>query len=177
MDLTSDLEIVKAHIASFPDFPKPGILFRDMFPIFRSPQATAALENLLVEHVKSLNDVDVVVALESRGFLLAPFVSSKLRLPLVPVRKKGKLPGKTREVEFTLEYGTDTFEMQEDSIKPGQKVVVIDDLLATGGTGKAACQLIRDMGGEVVELLVLMELIELQGRSNLPCSVHSIVQF
>lgn len=79
---------------------------RDMFPIFRSPPATAALENLLVEHVKSLNEIDAVVALESRGFLLAPFVSSKLKLPLVPVRKKGKLPGKTKQVEFTLEYGT-----------------------------------------------------------------------
>ncbi|KAK3912265.1 Adenine phosphoribosyltransferase [Frankliniella fusca] len=177
MGSLSDLEIVKAHIASYPDFPKLGILFRDMFPIFQSPEALAALENLLVSHVKSLQGVDVVVALESRGFLLAPLISSKLGIPMVPIRKKGKLPGKTRKVDFILEYGTDTFEMQENSIKPGQKVVIVDDLLATGGTAKAACQLIKDMNGEVIELLVLMELKDLKGRNNVPCSVHSLVQF
>ncbi|KAE8753159.1 hypothetical protein FOCC_FOCC000082 [Frankliniella occidentalis] len=177
MGSSSDLEIVKAHIASYPDFPKVGILFRDMFPIFQSPEALAALENLLVDHVKGLQGVDAVVALESRGFLLAPLISSKLGIPMVPIRKKGKLPGKIRKVDFALEYGTDTFEMQENSIKPGQRVVVIDDLLATGGTAKAACQLIRDFSGDVVELLVLMELKDLQGRNNVQCPVHSIVQF
>lgn len=131
-----------------------------MFPILQSPIATAALINLLVQHVQSLDGVAGVIALESRGFLLAPFISSKLGLPLIPVRKKGKLPGKIRKVEYALEYGTvsfhhltvvischipkfilvwliafvqDTVEMQDGSLKPGQKVIVVDDLLATGG--------------------------------------------
>lgn len=177
MENKSDLEIVRAHIGTYPDFPKPGILFRDMCPIFQSPQATAALENLLISHVKSLSGVNAIVALESRGFLLAPLISSKLGLPLVPIRKKGKLPGKTRKVEFSLEYGTDTFEIQENSIKAGQRVVIVDDLLATGGTAKAACQLVTEMGGDVIEVLVLMELLDLSGRSDVPCPVHSLVQF
>lgn len=177
MESSSDLEIVRANIASFPDFPKPGILFRDMFPIFQSPKATSALENVLIEHVKSLSGVEALVALESRGFLLAALITSKLGLPLIPVRKKGKLPGKTKKVEFTLEYGSDAFEMKEDSIKSGQRVVIIDDLLATGGTARAAHQLVKDLGGEVIELLVLMELTELSGRTNVPCAVSSLLQF
>ena len=177
MPSTSDLELVKSHIASYPDFPKPGILFRDMFPILQSPQATAALEKLLVEHVKSLDGIDAIVALESRGFLLAPLISSKLGLPLIPIRKKGKLPGKTKKVEYALEYGSDIIEMQENSLNQGQRVIIVDDLLATGGTAKAACQLIQELGGEVSELLVIMELQELNGRSKVPCPVHAFIQY
>ncbi len=154
------------YVRSIPDFPEEGIIFRDVTSILQDADGLKLSIDMIQEKLEGL-DFDVVVGTESRGFIFGMPVAYNLHKPFIPVRKKGKLPCETISKEYALEYGTATIEMHKDSIKPGQKVVVIDDLIATGGTIEAAIQLIEELGGEVVRVVFLMELAGLKGREKL----------
>ena len=157
---------LKNYIAAIKDFPKEGILFRDMTPLLQDSEALKCALDKLAEFAKSVN-ADVIVGPEARGFIFGTPVAYKLNIGFVPVRKPGKLPRKVRSFEYDLEYGSNTLCIHEDAIKKGQKVVIIDDLLATGGTVQAAIKLIESLGGEVVGCAFLMELDDLNGREIL----------
>jgi adenine phosphoribosyltransferase len=153
-------------IRDVPDFPKPGILFRDIAPVLLDP---AALNECIEGYCSEarLRDAELIVGIESRGFLFGIPVAHQMGIGFAPVRKLGKLPGETVRVEYELEYGTNTVEMQREAIQPGQRCFVVDDLLATGGTAEAACRLIEKLGGQVAGLAFLIELTFLEGRSRL----------
>ncbi|CAG8769745.1 29640_t:CDS:2, partial [Racocetra persica] len=159
----SDIEYLRSLIKAIPDFPQEGILFRDIFPIFQDPKAIEMLVSHIVDHINTTikEKVDVIVGLDARGFLFGPMVALRLNTAFVPSRKKGKLPGKTLSADFKKEYGVDTFEMQEGAIKPGQNVIIVDDLIATGGTAAAAGQLVEKSGGKLLEYIFLIELADL----------------
>ncbi|RWS03639.1 Adenine phosphoribosyltransferase-like protein [Dinothrombium tinctorium] len=174
----SRIEQIKRHVQSFENWPKNGIIFRDLFPVFREPKVLRVLIDELKEHItNAVKTVDVIVGIESRGFLFGPILALELNLPFVPIRKKGKLPGSVNKVTYALEYGEDTIEIQSESIKPGMNCVLIDDLLATGGTMNAAIKLISECNASVKECLVVIELVELDGRKNIPVAVHSLLQY
>jgi adenine phosphoribosyltransferase len=153
-------------IRDVPDFPKPGILFKDITPVLADGDALSEVIGALTRAAGRLSP-DVIAGVESRGFLFGAPIAHAMNLGLVPVRKAGKLPAKTVQVEYALEYGTATVEMHEDSITPGQRVVIVDDLLATGGTAMAAAQLIEKLGGTVAGFVFLVELAFLGGREKL----------
>ena len=157
---------IEEYVRSIPDFPEEGIIFRDVTSVL---QDADGLHLAIDEMMNLLKDVefDVIVGAESRGFIFGAPIAYELHKPFVLCRKKGKLPCETISTEYELEYGKATIEMHKDSIKPGQKVVVIDDLIATGGTIEATCSLIEELGGEVVKLIFLMELAGLKGRERL----------
>ncbi len=157
---------IEDYVRSIPDFPEKGVLFRDITSILQDADGLHLAIDLIQEKLEGL-DFDVVVGAESRGFIFGVPVAYNLHKPFVPVRKQGKLPCETVSATYDLEYGTETIEMHKDSIKPGQKVVVIDDLIATGGTIEAAIHLIEELGGEVVKVVFLMELAGLNGRERL----------
>lgn len=157
---------IEEYVRSIPDFPEPGIIFRDVTSILQDADGLKLAIDDLQEKLEGV-DFDVVVGTESRGFIFGMPVAYNLHKAFVPVRKKGKLPCETVSKEYELEYGTATIEMHKDAIKPGQKVVIIDDLIATGGTLKAAIDLIEELGGEVVKVVVLIELAGLEGRKLL----------
>ncbi|XP_038593167.1 adenine phosphoribosyltransferase [Micropterus salmoides] len=175
----SKRQLVQRHIRAFPDFPKKGIVFRDICPILKDPAALTAVIDLFEEHVtKNHPQVDLIVGLDARGFLFGPLLAQRLGVGFVLVRKKGKLPGTTVSVAYDLEYGKAEAEIQEDSVAPGQKVLLIDDLLATGGTLYAACELIKKQQAEILGCMVIIELKELNGIDKLkPHSVFSLVQY
>lgn len=157
---------LKDFVTSIPDFPKPGIIFRDITTIVSSPEGfTMALDGL-VDMVRDL-DFDLVVGSESRGFVFGAPVAYRLHKGLILVRKKGKLPRETISEDYDLEYGTATLEMHKDAIRPGQKVVIIDDLIATGGTTEAIVKMVEREGGQVVKIGFVMELAGLKGREKL----------
>jgi len=165
------------HIRDIPDFPKPGIIFKDITPLLQNHDAFSRVIADFVERYKGVR-IDVVVGVESRGFLFGPPISLAMGSAFVPIRKKGKLPYKTVDKSYDLEYGSATIEMHTDAIKPGQRVLIIDDLLATGGTAAAACELIKEQGGEVVECAFLVELSFLNGRSKLDgIPVFSLISY
>ncbi|KAK3581106.1 hypothetical protein CHS0354_033897 [Potamilus streckersoni] len=169
---------VKELIKDYPDFPKPGILFRDIFPVLQDAKALRGLVDAIIDFIKAKCDgVEVIIGLDSRGFLFGPMISEALGISFVPIRKAGKLPGETYKVEYTLEYGTDKCEMQKESVKPGQKVVILDDLLATGGTMKAACELAEVAQAHVLCCVVVIELTDLQGRKRFKYPCHAFVQY
>ena len=157
---------VEDYVRSIPDFPEEGIIFRDITSVLQDADGLQLAIDGMIDLLKDV-DFDVVVGAESRGFIFGAPIAYKLHKPLVLCRKKGKLPCETIDKEYSLEYGTATVEMHKDSIKPGQKVVVVDDLIATGGTIEATCSLIEELGGEVVQLVFLMELAGLKGREKL----------
>ncbi len=157
---------IEEYVRSIPDFPEPGIIFRDVTSILQDADGLKLAIDDLQEKLEGV-DFDVVAGTESRGFIFGMPVAYNLHKAFVPVRKKGKLPCETVSKEYELEYGTATIEMHKDAIKPGQKVVIIDDLIATGGTLKAAIDLIEELGGEVVKVVVLIELAGLEGRKLL----------
>lgn len=164
-------------IRSIPDFPKPGILFRDITTLLSEGQYLREAVDGMAELCSDL-DFDLVVAPEARGFIVGMPLAYKLGKGFVPVRKAGKLPGPTRRASYQLEYGEDHLEIHEDAVKPGQRVVVVDDLLATGGTIKSAVDLVESLGGEVAAVLFLIELNDLHGRDSLPGQiVRSLIQF
>ncbi|XP_011207374.2 adenine phosphoribosyltransferase [Bactrocera dorsalis] len=172
------LEYIKSKIGTFPDFPKKGIVFRDIFSALRDPTACKYLKEVLVQLVKEkCPNAEIIVGLESRGFLFNFMVATELGIGCAPVRKKGKLPGDLISVEYVLEYGKDIFEMQANAIKPGQKVIIVDDLLATGGSLKAAIELVRKAGGNVIGSFVVLELEDLHGRDKLDCDVYSLIKY
>lgn len=157
---------LKEYVRSIPDFPEPGIIFRDITTILQDPDGLKLAVDGILKSLEGV-DFDVVVGPESRGFIFGVPAAYEYHKGFVPVRKKGKLPCKTVSVEYDLEYGSAVIEMHEDSIKPGQKVVVIDDLIATGGTTEAIIKLIEKLGGQVVKLCFVMELAGLNGREKL----------
>jgi adenine phosphoribosyltransferase len=161
IDLSSSIRVI-------PDFPIKGILFRDITTLLQDPGALRSAIDGLHERVRGLG-VDVVVGMESRGFIFAAPLAYLLGVGLVPVRKLGKLPGETLTVEYELEYGTNTLEIHRDAISPGQRVLIVDDLLATGGTVLATLDLVRQLGGEVAGVAFLIELEALGGRARLDC--------
>ena len=154
------------YVRSIPDFPEPGIIFRDVTSVLQQPESLQLSIDGIMEKLKDV-DFDVVVGPESRGFIFGVPVAYNMKKAFVPVRKKGKLPCETISMEYELEYGSAVIEMHKDSIKPGQKVVIIDDLIATGGTIEAITKLIEQLGGEVVKIVFLMELKGLCGREKL----------
>ena len=157
---------LQAYIRSIPDWPKEGILFRDITPLLADPKAlSAAVDALCADFTEA--QVDCVAAVEARGFIFGAAVANKLGVGFVPIRKKGKLPFETKSVTYDLEYGTDTLEVHSDAVIKGAKVLMVDDLLATGGTMAAACELIEKIGGQVVGITFLIELCELAGREKL----------
>lgn len=163
------------YVLSIPDFPEPGIIFRDVTSVIQDPDGLQLAIDSIIKNIGDI-DFDVVVGPESRGFIFGMPVAYAMHKAFVPVRKKGKLPRKTIEKTYDLEYGTATIEMHEDAIKPGQKVVIIDDLIATGGTIEAVVEMVEQLGGEVVHIAFLMELAGLEGRKKLGnYSVSSVV--
>lgn len=162
-------------IRDVPDFPKQGILFKDITPLIHDP---AAFRESIRQLAAQVAKPDVVVAIESRGFLFGAPLAQAWDVPLVPARKFGKLPGKTVRQVYSLEYGEDTLELHADSLQPGQQVVIVDDLLATGGTAAATVALVRQLGAEVVATLFVVELEGLGGRARLaPTPVHALMAF
>ena len=158
---------LKSLIREVPDFPKPGINFYDITTLLKHPHGWRETIDALKSHYSG-TPVDVVVGVEARGFFFAPAIAYALGAGFVPVRKPGKLPAETVTVEYALEYGTDRLQMHKDAIQPGQKVLIIDDVLATGGTAAAVAQLVEKLGGTVLGLGFLIELDFLNGRSKLP---------
>ncbi|OTF79760.1 adenine phosphoribosyltransferase-like protein [Euroglyphus maynei] len=172
------LDRIKMNVKSFPDFPKPGIIFRDMFPLFQDPGLLDDVLYILKDHIgKNVKNYDTIIGLESRGFLFGPLLAYELRVPFVPIRKAGKLPGKVESIAYDLEYGSDKFEIQIDSVKPNSNCIIVDDLLATGGSARSAVELIRKCGANVVNVIVLIELIDLKGRLQYPEPTFSLVTF
>ena len=157
---------LEEYVRSIPDFPEPGIIFRDITTILQDPDGLKLAVDGLLKTLEGV-EYDVVVGPESRGFIFGVPVAYAAHKGFVPVRKKGKLPCKTVSMKYDLEYGSAEVEMHEDSIKPGQKVVIIDDLIATGGTMEAICKLIESLGGEVVRICFVMELAGLEVRKKL----------
>ncbi len=157
---------LERYIRSIPDWPKEGILFRDITPLLADPEAFAAAIGALCAGFADAG-VEYVAAVEARGFIFGSAVAEKLGAGFVPIRKKGKLPFKTESVTYDLEYDTDTLEVHSDAVRRGAKVLMVDDLLATGGTMAAACKLVEKIGGRVVGIAFLIELCELAGRDKL----------
>jgi adenine phosphoribosyltransferase len=173
MELAVDL---KQHVRGIPDFPKPGILFYDISTLLRDPAAWKETVRLLVAAIEPLKP-DLLAGIESRGFLIAAPVAYALNCGFVMIRKKGKLPGPTIPHTYDLEYGNDTVEIQSDAITAGQRVVLLDDLLATGGTMAAAVRLCRMVGGNVISTAFIIELDALNGRKRLDVPVTSLLRY
>lgn len=165
------------YVVTIPDFPEPGIMFRDVTSVLQDADGLQLAINSLQELLKDV-EFDVLIGTESRGFIFGMPIAYNLHKPFVLVRKKGKLPRETVSKEYDLEYGKAVIEMHKDAIKPGQKVVLVDDLIATGGTMKAAAELVEELGGEVVKIIFLMELAGLKGRDALKgYDVASVIKY
>lgn len=172
------LESIRSTIRDVPDFPKPGILFKDITPVLASPKLLAHAIDGMIE-ATGLAEVDKVVGIDARGFIFGALIAERLGAGFVPVRKKGKLPWQTRGIDYALEYGTNSVEMHLDAIAPGEKVLLADDLLATGGTAAAALHLIEQAGGRVLGSTFFIELSFLGGREKVsgPGPVHSLITY
>lgn len=168
---------IEEYVRTIPDFPEPGIMFRDVTSVIQDPDGLKLAIDSLNDLVKD-TEFDVVVGLESRGFIFGTPIAYLNNKSFVPVRKKGKLPCETLEATYDLEYGSATIEIHKDAIKPGQKVVIVDDLIATGGTVEAGIKLIEELGGKVVKIIFLMELAGLDGRKRLEgYDVESVITY
>ena len=170
-------DALKYRIRHVPDFPKSGILFYDVTTLLRDPEGfKLAIDSMAMPFTGS--DIDLVVGIESRGFILGSAVADRIGAGFVPVRKLGKLPAETVRASYALEYGTDSLEMHRDAVDPGQRVLVVDDLLATGGTANATVQLVRQVGGQLAGIAFLIELVELNGRSKLGGeNIHVVLKY
>jgi adenine phosphoribosyltransferase len=165
------------YIREVPDFPKPGILFRDITPLLADSEAFAASVKALTGPFVD-SGIDFVAAVEARGFIFGSSFAEALNAGFIPIRKPGKLPFKTESVSYDLEYGTDTVEVHADAVKPGCRVLMVDDLLATGGTMAAACELIKKLGAEITAISFLIELTALNGREKLEgYSIHTVISY
>lgn len=168
---------LKSKIRSIPDFPKKGVIFRDITPVLNDPKLFKILINKLTLPYKS-KKIDVVVGIDARGFLLAAPLAYKLKAGLAIVRKKGKLPFKTLSREYSLEYGKTAVEMHIDAVLPGQRILLVDDVIATGGTMKATCNLVEKLGGKIIGILFFVELLGLRGRQKLKkYKIKSLIKF
>ncbi len=170
--------LIKRSIRDIPDFPKAGIIFKDMTPLLKEAETFAFVVDALTTKCKELKP-DVISGIEARGFILAPTIAYNLGLPFVPIRKPGKLPYKVQKMEYALEYGTDSVEVHADAVNKGDRIVLIDDLLATGGTAGAAHKLLTSLGGNVVGIGFIIELAFLSGRNKLPADaeVFSLISY
>lgn len=174
---TDDGINLRGYVRDIPDFPSPGILFRDITPLLLDPRALDAAVNRLTRYARDL-EIDFVVAAEARGFMLGGALAHSLRAGFVPARKRGKLPSETVRAEYALEYGVDALEMHADAFAGGARVLIHDDLLATGGTAHALAELVGRLGGEVMACVFLVELTSFQGRKQLEgYQVHSLIQY
>ena len=160
------MKSIEEYVRSIPDFPEPGIIFRDVTGVLQDADGLHLAIDLMQKKLEGV-DFDLVVGPESRGFIFGVPIAYNLHKPFIPIRKKGKLPCETVSIQYDLEYGTAELEMHRDSVKPGQRVVIIDDLIATGGTNEAMIKLIEGRGGKVVKTVFLMELAGLEGRKRL----------
>lgn len=176
--MKSITERVRETVKDIPNFPKEGILFRDYTPVLRDAQLFSDAVDWFVDCLEG-QGVDYVVGIESRGFTLGSVLAQRLGIGFIPARKKGKLPGDVVQYHYDLEYGTDCIEMQRDSFLPGSRVLLVDDLLATGGTMNATIELVKRLGGDVRGVMFLIELLDLKGREKLPpdLSVHALVKY
>lgn len=172
------IERLRGLIRDVPDFPKAGIVFKDFTPLIRDPAALALGVELMANPYRG-KGVDLVIGAESRGFIFGIALAQSLSCGFVPIRKPGKLPWKHRSISYELEYGHDSLEIHIDAIDPGQRVLLVDDLLATGGTMKACCQLVSQMRANIIGITVLIELVQLQGRGVLReyGEVHSVLRY
>ena len=171
------MDVLKAKIRHVPDFPKAGILFYDVTTLLRDPDGFKVAIDAMATPFEG-TDIDLVVGIESRGFILGAAVADRLRAGFVPVRKLGKLPAQTIRATYDLEYGTDSLEMHRDAITAGQRVLIVDDLLATGGTASATLKLVKELGGSVQGVSFLIELVGLGGRSKLTGeNVSAVLQY
>jgi len=171
------MNALKAHIRHVPDFPKPGILFYDVTTLLKEPLGFKMAIDSMAEPYGDLG-ITLVVGIESRGFILGSAVADRIGAGFVPVRKLGKLPAETIRASYALEYGTDSLEMHRDAIKQGQKVLIVDDLLATGGTARATVDLVRQLGADVVGVAFLIELVGLNGRAKLEGeNIRAVLQY
>ncbi len=169
-------ERLKDKIRDIPDFPRPGILFKDITPLVRDPAALRlAVHHLIHPFVGA--PVTVVAGMEARGFIFGSLAAWELGVGFVPLRKPGKLPYDVQTVSYTLEYGENALEAHVDAFAPGDRVLLVDDLLATGGTARASCELVERLGGVVHGFACLIELADLKGRDRIPCPVHSLLRF
>jgi len=170
-------ELLKPHIRDIPDFPKPGILFKDITTLLREPEMLRiSLEQMALRFQNM--DIQHVVGIESRGFILGTPLAYLLKAGFVPVRKAGKLPGATYRKEYALEYGSDVLEIHQDAIQPGEKVLLCDDLLATGGTARATLEMLEELGANVVGSVFAIELLFLNGREKLSnCKTVSLIKY
>ena len=157
---------IEDYVISIPDFPEPGIIFRDVTSVLQDADGLRLAIDLMQEKLKGL-EFDLIAGSESRGFIFGAPIAYNLHKPFIPIRKKGKLPRETVSIQYELEYGTAELEMHRDAVKPGQKVVLVDDLIAPGGTNEAMIRLVEGLGGEVVKAVFLMELAGLKGRERL----------
>jgi len=167
------------YMIDAPDFPTPGVVFKDMAPLFKSIEALRYITKTLADPYRESN-VDLITGIDARGFIFGAMLADELGVGFVPIRKPGKLPGKTISESYALEYGTDSIEIQADVITPGQRILMCDDVLATGGTMEAACKLVRELGGEIVAAVFVMEIDYLPGRATIEalgveiCSVEHL---
>ncbi len=172
-------ELIKSKIRTIADWPKKGIMFRDITTLLKDPEGLRRTTDLLVERYMN-KDIDVVAGIESRGFILGSILADRLNKGFVPIRKKGKLPGETVSETYELEYGVDTIEIHKDAIANGDRVLIVDDLVATGGTCLAACNLIKKVGGKVVECSFIVDLPDLGGKKKLEKAgydAYALVEF
>jgi adenine phosphoribosyltransferase len=176
--MTADrIEFIQSKIRDVPDFPKPGILFKDITPVLADPRAFNLCLDLFAERYDA-RPLDAIVGIESRGFIFGAALASRMRKAFIPARKPGKLPALTHKVSYELEYGSDSIEMHRDAIAPGEKVLVVDDLIATGGTAWAACALVQKLGAEVIGAAFVIELTFLDGKKRLaPVETFSLLKY
>ncbi len=172
-----DLISIKQLIRDIPDFPKKGIIYKDITPLLQNPNGLKEITEMISEHYNDKN-IDLITGAEARGFIIGAAVAHKLGVGFIPIRKPGKLPYKTASITYQLEYGTDTLEMHKDAIKPGQNILMVDDLLATGGTMAACCKLVESMEGNIVGCAFIIELAFLNGRKALQdFDIFSLIQY
>ena len=171
------VDYIRSKIRDVPDFPKPGILFKDITPLLADPRAFNLCLDLMAERYDG-QPIDTIVGIESRGFIFGAALASRIRKAFVPARKPGKLPAAVHRQEYALEYGSDAIEMHQDAITAGDRVLIVDDLIATGGTARAALDLVKKMGGDIAGATFLIELTFLPGAEKLkPVPIYSLLQY
>lgn len=176
--MNTNINLLKQSIRSINDYPKPGIIYRDITPLLKSPDLFSLVIDMSAELVDG--SIDLIAAIDARGFIFGSALAQKLRKGFIPIRKRNKLPYKVISQEYSLEYGVDQLELHIDAITPTQKILLIDDVLATGGTAEASAKLVNQLGGEIVSMIFIIELLGLNGRQHLEeysNNIHSLVTY